>query len=57
MEVVSVLLILPLVAVAALSVWGVFDSLRAEEPKTAVWGWAVLFVLDMFLAFLFWGVR
>jgi hypothetical protein len=55
MEVVGVLFILPLVAVAALSAWGVFDSLRAEASKTAVL-WAVLFVLDMFLAFLFWGV-
>jgi hypothetical protein len=56
MEVVlRVLLIIPLVALTALSVWNLVYSLNAGNQRMAL-GWAGLFVLDMFLAFVLWGL-
>ena len=56
MGLVRVLLIIPLVALATLSAWGVINSLNAENQRMAL-GWAGLFVLDLFLAFVFWGLK
>jgi hypothetical protein len=57
MEVVlRVLLIVPLVFLVALSVWGVATSLNAGNQRMAL-GWAALFVLDVFLAFVFLGLE
>jgi hypothetical protein len=54
--VLRVLLIVPLAALVALSLWGVVNSLSAGNQRMAL-GWAALFVLDVFLAFVFLGLE